>query len=307
MEFKMLIDKFTEIQTSYHKNILKYSNDNTKLNEFLVKYSEKYSLIDKKLKKLDHLLKEEKIKNSILNADKLKKQIFTETSKTNKIEFDLMNSIFTGKVNKSYQKELEEKASKIQLNKELKENLLLVFKSIVNNPKNKNKINENILDAYKYLEENYKNTNYNRNNNNKNFIFNNLDNPLKEKSIANNDTNEKENYYSPHFSKQDQLENSNYSSINNNNNNLLLDSIANSNKGNNLNSNNNNNYESNYRIDNNVITLNDISSANISPETNKNYASIKSDKNIKEDDLHQETEKSSQTNSKNESLFYLIV
>lgn len=285
----MLIDKLTEIQFSYHKNLLKYSNDNVKLIEFLKRYTEKYSLIDKKLKKLDHLLKEEKIKNSILNADKLKKQIFTETSKTNKIEFGLVNSIFAGKVNNNYQKELDIYNKKNELNSYLKNNLFQVIKGIINNPKNKNKINENFIDAFKYLEDTYAHTN--KNNSNAFSNFNNQDN-------QNNNSNEinRENYYSPHFSKQDQIDNSNYSSHNNNNNNLLLDSIPNSNKGNILNV-NNHCYESNYRVHDNVITLNDINSANVSPETNKNFTSINSDKNFKAEDMHQETEKSSQTNS----------
>jgi hypothetical protein len=295
MEFKMLLDKLTDIQTSYHKNLNKYSADNSKLSEILRNYLEKYLLIDKKLKKLDHLLKEEGIKKTILNADKLKKQIFTDTSKANKLEFELINSIFTGKLNKNYQKEIDSNTKKNKLNKNLKDNLMQVIKGVINNPKHKNKINENILCAYNYLEENYKNNNSNK------YISNNFFNQLKENCNA--DDNQKENYYSPHFSKQDQLDYSIYSSINNNNNNnLLLDSIPNSNKGNNMNS--NNNYESNYRFDNHVITLNDISSANVSPDNNKNYASLNSDKNIKEEDMQHDTERSSQTNSKIFLLFY---
>jgi len=209
MELKMLIDKVSEIQTSYHKNLTKFSDENSKLNQFLSKYSEKYSLIDKKLKKLDHLLMREKIKNSIINSDKLKKLIFTETSKTNKAEFELMNSIFSaGKSNANETQQQLHKSLKV------KDTLFQVIKSILNNPKNKNKINENVFAAYNHIEENFRN--------HCNKSSNNFNNSLKETSSnANaNDNNQKDNnYYSPHFSKQDKFENSDYSSFNNYNNN----------------------------------------------------------------------------------------
>lgn len=257
MEMKMLIDKLTEIQTIYHKNLSKYSEDNNKLREYLKKYTEKYLQMDKKINKINHLLKEKQIKTSLINANKDKNRIYVDTSKTNKLENEILNSIHSGKINKNYEKERDFYIKSNELNKYLKEHLFQVINSIIKNPNNKNKINENILNAFNYLQEkdNYKK----------------IDNPFQE------NLNEKENYYSPHFSKKDQSNQLNPSTYNQNN--ILLDGKKNFNKEKCI----NNDYESNIRIDNNVITLNDINSANVSPDTNKNNSLLfNSDKNHKE-------------------------
>ncbi len=274
MEFKMLIDKFHEIQFSYHKNHIKYSEDNTKFWAFLTNYSEKYYNMDKRLKKLEHLQNLKKIKKTIFETYILKNKIFAETSKTNIMEFQLVNAINSGKINKNNQNEITNFRNKDENKKSIKDNLFMIIQNIIKNPKNKNKINDNILSAYNQLEVNH--------NHREVFSFSNI-----------NNINHIENYYSPHFNRTDFLNNSNFSMNNVN----KIGSVNNSNKCALLNS-NNNNYDSNCGIDSNVITLNDINSANVSPLNRKNNFSKEEDVvDLQQDSNFNETEKSLQTNS----------
>lgn len=285
----MIFDKFTDIQSSYHKNLLKFSEDNNRLNDFLKTYGDKFYQYDKKIKRLDHLIKREKLQRQILSSENIKKEIFNKITNSNNLECDIMASFVSGKM-KNIKQEIQlrakqgtEKSSNLILhklgNEAVKQRLFEIIKNVLKNPKNQGRINGNILEAYSYLQESFSNegvSNLNDCNNNLNeneiYLLDEQKNKNKQGNLVDFDQN---NYYSPHFSKVDPIESHN-SSINN----KLIDSIGNSLKINhnnnctniitNSNFNNFNSNNTNFRLDNNLITLNDIHSPHISPETYKN-------------------------------------
>jgi hypothetical protein len=257
METKMLIDKFYEIESIYKKSLGTLYEDNKKLNQTLSNYMEKYCLYDKKRKNLEHLFLKQNIDDKYKIAENINKDILYKMTKTNFSLILLLKSLSSGKItNKNFLEKEEDKIKFEKSRRDNKENLLNIIKNIINNPKNSKKIPENILPAVEFLEKNIYGDN--------------------KKSI---EKGENIMYHSPHFPK----ENSDAGKIVDNNLNLYK---LNSEEKDNYNSFNKKNfvYENS---NNNVITLNDISSSNVSPETNKQIKSLlSSGKNNEEDALN---------------------
>ena len=100
MELKLLIDKFSEMQVSYHKNIRKFSEENNNLNKILKNYTEKYYDFNKMFSKLKNKTKKYEVQKTLQNSENFKNKFILNSSQTNQLEFQIISSLSEGKMTK---------------------------------------------------------------------------------------------------------------------------------------------------------------------------------------------------------------
>jgi hypothetical protein len=293
LEAKIISDKFCDIQDSYQKTIDKLIEENSSLNKVFKQNMEKYLLQDKKNHRVNHLIKKIEIKKSINDKENVNNNIMEKLNDSNKKLKNIIKAFMTCKI-PTKDESIKDIKNKIHQNQQnlLKEKLELfgVIKNIVNNPENKDLIDENIYHAIDYLEDS---------------LFPEIK-EIKDKEkqkhsldididFINNNSNEniQDNYHSPSFLKDNRSNNINHNSNLNqinkneaNNNNKQINKIfeneipnlnLNSKKDSLNNSNNNNNSELIFINDINYISgvnANSNSNSNFIPGTNRTLSSM---------------------------------
>jgi len=156
MEAKIINEKFTEIQESYQKTFDKLLEENTSLNIIFKHNMEKYMLQDKKNLRINHLIRKIEIKKSVNNRESMNNNIMGQLNDSNKKLKNILKAFMTGKVsikNETIEEINNKKQEKEQNLLKEKYELFGIIKNIVNNPENKNLIDENILHGIDYLED----------------------------------------------------------------------------------------------------------------------------------------------------------